>query len=622
MSSTSLADESPQAASRSPVIVVITAPEQARSLLAIATHAAADRDADILLVRVRDEAGTAEPEDIDAGTHEVIPITDDPEQGLRALAGERDASLLVLPWAPEDAPDDSPSMDSEARAARRRTARAMRRLFLEPPTEAWAVLGALGGREVHDVLVVPSRSQPTGRSLHAARVLSERAAEVVVLDVHPEDADTEPAPTLQRRMDEEFASRPHRVKSAAAPSRTRAMLSELDDHAYDLLVMDVPQEGFIPGFHVPRMPDALLGRLDQPLVVISTPQPALKARLLRAADRVRGVFGTLDEAQRIEVYSNLRRSSRATQDFMALTVLATAVAALGLLLDSATVVIGAMLVAPFMAPTIALGMAVVYGDPRFMRLGGTSVAKGVLASLLVAMVAGALAPPSGLSAQLDALTHPSGIDLLVALLSGAAGAYTLARRNLSAALPSVAIAAALVPPLTATGILLSAGDYPEALRAGLLFLLNLAAVAAASAVIFLAVGFRPESRRFGRIRSFAGGLVLLGVLLVAVTGAITVLGLQDRHQLELERTAEAAVEDWLPDGAELTTIEVDREAEGVHVRVDLVAAGGVDDASAEALAAALADAVGQPVRLSMAATPLLDAVARPQEAGGEGEATR
>ncbi|WP_164214175.1 DUF389 domain-containing protein, partial [Stenotrophomonas maltophilia] len=54
-----------------------------------------------------------------------------------------------------------------------------------------------------------------------------------------------------------------------------------------------------------------------------------------------------------------------------------------------------------------------------------------------------------------ALAMGSGtlLDLGVAFISGVAAAYAVARPNLSGALPGVAIAAALVPPIAAAGLL-------------------------------------------------------------------------------------------------------------------------------------------------------------------------
>ncbi|MCG6861094.1 MAG: DUF389 domain-containing protein, partial [Chromatiaceae bacterium] len=59
--------------------------------------------------------------------------------------------------------------------------------------------------------------------------------------------------------------------------------------------------------------------------------------------------------------------------------------------------------------------------------------------------------------QVLARTHPTLDDLEVAICAGFAAAYMLVRRESLSALPGVAIAVALVPPLCSAGILLYFG---------------------------------------------------------------------------------------------------------------------------------------------------------------------
>jgi uncharacterized membrane protein len=69
---------------------------------------------------------------------------------------------------------------------------------------------------------------------------------------------------------------------------------------------------------------------------------------------------------------------------------------------------------------------------------------GVTASLIL--------PDAQPTSEVMGRTAPSLLDMGVALISGLAGAYAICREDVSSALPGVAIAAALVPPLAAVGI--------------------------------------------------------------------------------------------------------------------------------------------------------------------------
>ncbi|RMG93204.1 MAG: DUF389 domain-containing protein, partial [Chloroflexi bacterium] len=86
----------------------------------------------------------------------------------------------------------------------------------------------------------------------------------------------------------------------------------------------------------------------------------------------------LSLAERTDAYVRIRRGARPDTDFYVLISLAAIIAALGLVVDSAAVVIGAMLVAPLMSPIVGIGLAIVLGDTRFLRLSLGAVLRGVV----------------------------------------------------------------------------------------------------------------------------------------------------------------------------------------------------------------------------------------------------
>jgi len=153
-----------------------------------------------------------------------------------------------------------------------------------------------------------------------------------------------------------------------------------------------------------------------------------------------------------------------------------------------------------------------------------------------------LAVPDGSpTAEMLARTYPTLLDLGVALVCGAAGAYALCRKDVSASLPGVAIAAALMPPLTTVGLGLAMGSSRIADGAVVLFLANLVAISAAGGLVFLWLGFRPElgkQKRRRVFRSGALGMVALLVAVLAVPGALTVSALREAA---FERAVQAAL---------------------------------------------------------------------------------
>ena len=88
---------------------------------------------------------------------------------------------------------------------------------------------------------------------------------------------------------------------------------------------------------------------------------------------------------------------------------------------------------------------------------------------------------------------PNLLDLLIALVGGLAGGFTFLSSSLSSVIVGVAIATALVPPLTTCGILLARGLPEAAVGAFLLFLANLSAIAFGAMIVFLMAGHRPAA---------------------------------------------------------------------------------------------------------------------------------
>jgi uncharacterized membrane protein len=169
-------------------------------------------------------------------------------------------------------------------------------------------------------------------------------------------------------------------------------------------------------------------------------------------------------------------------------------------------------------------MALVLGDVRFLRMALVTVMKGVVLAILVGVIVGILRLDQPLTPEILGRTQPGLLDLGVALFSGFAGAYALSHSDAAGALPGIAIAAALVPPLAVVGIAFTTNHPSEGLGALLLFGTNFIAISFATALVFLALGFRPavgqKDRRMVQSRTIRIAILLVvgvGVLLFATT---------------------------------------------------------------------------------------------------------
>ena len=317
---------------------------------------------------------------------------------------------------------------------------------------------------------------------------------------------------------------------------------------YDLIMLGASNESSIDKVLFGDIPGAIVRHCRKPVLIIRQPQSRLSQWLGQLAWHLQTLIPRMNLSDRTEAYVRIRRGARPNTDFFILIALSAIIASLGLIVSSPAVVIGAMLVAPLMSPIVGTGLALVLGDARFLRLALGAVGRGVGLAILVSMLAGLLYLNEPLSAELMARTQPSLLDLGIALFSGMAGGYALSRSAAAAALPGVAIAAALVPPLATVGITLTTGYFRESLGAFLLFITNLVAISSATALVFIVLGFRPteaqKKRQAVKTRSVRVAFILLvivALLLVTTTYRLAQESAAEAHIREVVRQSVAEV---------------------------------------------------------------------------------
>jgi uncharacterized hydrophobic protein (TIGR00271 family) len=178
---------------------------------------------------------------------------------------------------------------------------------------------------------------------------------------------------------------------------------------------------------------------------------------------------------------------------------AAAIATLGLVLNSPAVVIGAMLISPLMGPILAGGLALATADLYLGLKSFLNILLSCLSSIAFAATLVWLLPFHSPTHEILARTNPNLLDLGVALFSGLAGSVVVFRGGGGGgvtALPGVAIAVALMPPLCTVGFGVGSGFLWDIMSgAGLLFLTNLAAIMASAFLVFYLVRMdAPELR--------------------------------------------------------------------------------------------------------------------------------
>ena len=223
------------------------------------------------------------------------------------------------------------------------------------------------------------------------------------------------------------------------------------------------------------------------------------------------LFTHASEERYRDLFAELRSRGRIEPAYIVLMFLSAILATVGLFLDSASVVIGAMLLAPLMQPIVSVSMGVLRSDQSLLFGAMRSVLTGVAIALFSASTITVLLPLETLTNEISARTSPSLLDLMVAIASGIAAAYAQNNEKITGSLAGVAIAVALVPPLATAGIGLGWMDLHVFYQAFLLFLTNFVGIVFAASVTFLVMGFAPI-RRARKGLSYA----LVSAMIVAI----------------------------------------------------------------------------------------------------------
>jgi uncharacterized hydrophobic protein (TIGR00271 family) len=319
----------------------------------------------------------------------------------------------------------------------------------------------------------------------------------------------------------------------------------------------------------------------------------------------------LTQTRKAIVLNDLIDSSSPGVDYFVLIILSCTIATLGLITDSAAVIIGAMLVAPLMSPLLSLSMASISGRSRLFRRSLTAVVEGsCLAIALSAILAFfSYRLPFGVLAEIPsevlARTSPSPLDLGIALAGGAAAAYAMAHPRLTAALPGVAIATALMPPLCTAGIGIAFVNSSIIFGSLLLFITNLIAISFAGIITFALLGFRPRNiqesqQKVSRNLSIATILIIIIGLMLAALAWNTILDarLYNRVSAAIIESANEYTT------ASLVELNISSESELKNIEVTLKTTSELTPAEAVALQADISEQLQSPVSLTLVTIPM------------------
>lgn len=369
------------------------------------------------------------------------------------------------------------------------------------------------------------------------------------------------------------------------------------------------------------------------------------AQLVKGGRTILQSWLRIPRSARPEIYSRVFSSSENSLRYWLEVFFSAGIATFGLVENSPAVIIGAMLISPLMGPIMATGLALAVGDLYLGIKAILILVASVTASIGFAGLLVWLLPFHSPTAEIVSRTNPNLLDLGIALLSGLAGSVVMCRGESEGAmaLPGVAIAVALMPPLCTMGFGLGSGVNLDIMGgAGLLFLTNLVAIVASAFVIFLMVGMstpeveqialasrgeQPLARMLAhgpmaRMLSGGGQLQWRILMVVILLGAIFVPLRRALQQVAGETLARTAVQEevaqLVPSGRIVSQqVTVDPNEIDVH----LISTQAIPDSKVDTARRDLMRRTGRSVQFSVEAVAsqsalaaLMDRLSRPAPA--------
>jgi hypothetical protein len=242
--------------------------------------------------------------------------------------------------------------------------------------------------------------------------------------------------------------------------------------------------------------------------------------------RARRLLAPMEADERAAFLAVVAHRASPSFDFFLFSLFAGAIFGTGFIFDSPALLVLGAIFSPMMAPAVGLALGTVIGSPRFFFRSLVGLGIGCLLVFLTGMLAGNVSQPWLPLDLTQAHLHAriSWFNFLVLAVGAALSAASMVRSETEAALPSVALAYGLYPPLAAAGFGLGSGVpflWPDGL---VVFALHLAWAVLLGALTLAILGFRPLTL-FGY--TLGGVVALLGIiLLIGIGGAGAVFGAQ------------------------------------------------------------------------------------------------
>ena len=312
------------------------------------------------------------------------------------------------------------------------------------------------------------------------------------------------------------------------------------------------------------------------------------------------ILVALKEINRAEVYRRTYEDSPLGLGRLGLTGLASLVALLGLSANSAGIFIPALFFAALVGPMMGSALGLALQDWKLAGDSAKSFGRGVAVIFVVATLSAWLSPLKEATPEMLARTTPNLIDLLVALLAGAATVWIRCTQSEKADfLPQALVSAVTLLPLCVAGYGVGTAQWDVAWGAGKLFLVNSVGIVLAADLGFILFGFRSrrenaERRVLSRLQ-IVSSFVLLVVLAMPLLGTLRRVILQQHTRAEIQEVLGPLLSS---EGASLAELQYREASDALEISPVIRTLQYLSQSDLEIIKQQLQTRLSRPVRLN------------------------
>lgn len=195
---------------------------------------------------------------------------------------------------------------------------------------------------------------------------------------------------------------------------------------------------------------------------------------------------------RQELYNDINKDVTINFSYILLIIISAIIAGVGLIRDNSTIIIGSMVIAPFLGSNVSLAFSTTIGERKTLLQSLAKLFTGIGISFSIALLWGMIYKIDPTGYEIASRTDINIMDVILAFITGIAAILSV-NKGVVDALVGVMVAVAFMPPIIAAGLLIGNGMMDKGFSALLLFFINIVAINLAGVLTFLVEGLRPST---------------------------------------------------------------------------------------------------------------------------------